>query len=198
MRTLNHLFDNNKAWAARIRQRNPEFFAMLSHQQSPKYLWIGCSDSRVPANQIAGLSPGELFVHRNIANLVVHTDLNCLSVMQFAVEILKVEHIIVCGHYGCSGVQAVLRGDRLGLSDNWLRHIQDVRQKYEKTLAGAGGEASDRLCELNVIEQVANVRDTTIARDAWERGQELAVHGWIYGLHDGLLRDLNVTRDKRA
>ena len=198
MRTLNHLFDNNKAWAARIRQQDPEFFAMLSHQQSPKYLWIGCSDSRVPANQIAGLSPGELFVHRNIANLVVHTDLNCLSVMQFAVEILKVEHIIVCGHYGCSGVQAVLRGDRLGLSDNWLRHIQDVRQKHEKTLADAGGEASDRLCELNVIEQVANVRDTTIARDAWERGQELAVHGWIYGLHDGLLRDLNVTRDKPA
>jgi carbonic anhydrase len=198
VRTLNHLFDNNKAWAARIRQQDPEFFAMLSHQQSPKYLWIGCSDSRVPANQIAGLSPGELFVHRNIANLVVHTDLNCLSVMQFAVEILKVEHIIVCGHYGCSGVQAVLRGDRLGLSDNWLRHIQDVRQKHEKTLADAGGEASDRLCELNVIEQVANVRDTTIARDAWERGQELAVHGWIYGLHDGLLRDLNVTRDKPA
>ena len=198
MRTLNHLFDNNKAWAARIRQQEPQFFAMLSHQQSPKYLWIGCSDSRVPANQIAGLSPGELFVHRNIANLVVHTDLNCLSVMQFAVEILKVEHIIVCGHYGCSGVQAVLRGDRLGLSDNWLRHIQDVRQKHEKTLADAGGEASDRLCELNVIQQVANVRDTTIARDAWERGQELAVHGWIYGLHDGLLRDLNVTRDKPA
>jgi carbonic anhydrase len=198
VRTLNHLFDNNKAWAARIRQQDPEFFAMLSHQQSPKYLWIGCSDSRVPANQIAGLSPGELFVHRNIANLVVHTDLNCLSVMQFAIEILKVEHIIVCGHYGCSGVQAALRGDRLGLSDNWLRHIQDVRQKHEKTLADAGAEASDRLCELNVIEQVANVRDTTIARDAWERGQELAVHGWTYGLHDGLLRDLDVTRDKPA
>ena len=198
MRTLSHLFDNNKAWAARIRQQDPGFFATLSHQQSPKYLWIGCSDSRVPANQIVGLSPGELFVHRNIANLVVHTDLNCLSVMQFAVEILKVEHIIVCGHYGCGGVQAALRGDRLGLSDNWLRHIQDVRQKHEKTLVNAGGEASDRLCELNVIEQVANVRDTTIARDAWERGQELAVHGWIYGLHDGLLRDLNVTRDKPA
>jgi carbonic anhydrase len=195
---LNHLFNNNKAWAVGIRQQDPEFFAMLSRQQSPKYLWIGCSDSRVPANQITGLSPGELFVHRNIANLVVHTDLNCLSVLQFAVEILKVEHIIVCGHYGCSGVQAVLRGDRLGLSDNWLRHIQDVRQKHEKTLAAAGGEASDRLCELNVIQQVANVRDTTIARDAWERGQELAVHGWIYGLHDGLLRDLNVTRDKPA
>ena len=196
MRTLGHLFDNNKAWSARIRQQDPEFFATLTHQQSPKYLWIGCSDSRVPANQIVGLSPGELFVHRNIANLVVHTDLNCLSVMQFAVEILKVEHVIVCGHYGCSGVQAALRGDRLGLSDNWLRHIQDVRQKHKKTLANAGGEASDRLCELNVIEQVANVRDTTIARDAWERGQKLAVHGWIYGLHDGLLRDLNVTRDK--
>jgi carbonic anhydrase len=198
MRTLSHLFDNNKAWAARIREQNPEFFTTLSQQQSPKYLWIGCSDSRVPANQIVGLSPGELFVHRNIANLVVHTDLNCLSVMQFAVEILKVEHIIVCGHYGCSGVQAALRGERLGLSDNWLRHIQDIRQKHEKTLANASGEASDRLCELNVIEQVANVRDTTIARDAWERGQELAVHGWIYGLRDGLLRDLNVTRDKPA
>ena len=198
MRTLSHLFDNNKAWAARIRQQDPEFFATLSQQQSPKYLWIGCSDSRVPANQIVGLSPGELFVHRNIANLVVHTDLNCLSVMQFAVEILKVEHIIVCGHYGCSGVQAALRGDRLGLSDNWLRHIQDVRQKHEKDLANAGSEALDRLCELNVIEQVANIRDTMIARDAWERGQELAVHGWIYGLHDGLLRDLNVTRDKPA
>jgi carbonic anhydrase len=198
VQTLSHLFDNNKAWAARIRQQDSGFFATLSHQQSPKYLWIGCSDSRVPANQIVGLSPGELFVHRNIANLVVHTDLNCLSVMQFAVEILKVEHIIVCGHYGCGGVQAALRGDRLGLSDNWLRHIQDVRQKHEETLANAGGEASDRLCELNVIEQVANVRDTTIARDAWERGQELAVHGWIYGLRDGLLRDLNVTRDKPA
>jgi carbonic anhydrase len=198
VRTLSHLFDNNKAWAARIRQQDPEFFVTLSHQQSPNYLWIGCSDSRVPANQIVGLNPGELFVHRNIANLVVHTDLNCLSVMQFAVEILKVEHIIVCGHYGCSGVEAALRGDRLGLSDNWLRHIQDVRQKHEKTLANAGVEASDRLCELNVIQQVANVRDTTIARDAWERGQELAVHGWIYGLRDGLLRDLNVTRDKPA
>jgi carbonic anhydrase len=198
VRTLSHLFDNNKAWAARIRQQDPEFFTTLSRQQSPKYLWIGCSDSRVPANQIVGLSPGELFVHRNIANLVVHTDLNCLSVMQFAVDILKVEHIIVCGHYGCSGVQPALCGDRLGLTDNWLRHIQDVRQKHEKTLANAGGEASDRLCELNVIEQVANVRDTTIARDAWERGQELAVHGWIYGLDDGLLRDLNVTRDKPA
>ncbi len=198
MRILSHLFDNNKAWATRIRQQDPDFFTTLSLQQSPKYLWIGCSDSRVPANQIVGLNPGELFVHRNVANLVVHTDLNCLSVMQFAVEILKVEHIIVCGHYGCSGVQAALRGDRLGLSDNWLRHIQDVRQKHENTLANAGGEASDRLCEFNVIEQVANVCATTIARDAWERGQKLSVHGWIYGLHDGLLRDLDVTRDKPA
>ncbi len=198
MRILGHLFESNKSWAARIRQQDPDFFATLSLQQSPKYLWIGCSDSRVPANQIVGLDPGELFVHRNIANLVVHTDLNCLSVMQFAVEILKVEHIIVCGHYGCSGVQAALRGDRLGLSDNWLRHVQDVRQKHEKTLANAGGEASDRLCELNVIEQVANVCETTIVREAWERSQKLSVHGWIYGLHDGLLRDLNVTRDKPA
>jgi len=195
MRTLSHLFENNKAWAGRIRQKDPDFFLKLSRQQLPGYLWIGCSDSRVPANEIVGLLPGELFVHRNVANLVVHTDLNCLSVMQFAVDILKVRHIIVCGHYGCSGVQAALRGDRLGLSDNWLRHVQDVRQKHQKRLASAkaDSEASDRLCELNVIEQVANVCQTTIARDAWERGQELAVHGWIYGLQDGLLRDLKIT-----
>jgi len=161
----------------------------------PAYLWIGCSDSRVPANEIVGLTPGELFVHRNVANLVVHTDLNCLSVMQFAVDILKIRHIIVCGHYGCSGVQAALRRERLGLSDNWLRHLQDVRQKHERFLAGAGADpqASDRLCELNVIEQVVNVCHTTIARDAWERGQQLSVHGWIYGLQDGLLHDLKVT-----
>jgi carbonic anhydrase len=195
MRTLSHLFENNKTWAGHIRQQDPDFFLKLSQQQLPCYLWIGCSDSRVPANEIVGLLPGELFVHRNIANLVVHTDLNCLSVMQFAVDILKVRHIIVCGHYGCSGVQAVLRRERLGLSDNWLRHVQDVRQKHEKSLTNAGGDAEvfDWLCELNVIEQVANVCQTTIARDAWERGQELAVHGWIYGLQDGLLRDLNVT-----
>jgi carbonic anhydrase len=195
MRILNHLFENNKAWAGRIREQDPEFFLKLSRQQLPGYLWIGCSDSRVPANEIVGLLPGELFVHRNIANLVVHTDLNCLSVMQFAVDILKVRHIIVCGHYGCSGVQAALRQERLGLSDNWLRHLQDVRQKHQKELARAGGaaEASDRLCELNVIEQVANVCHTTIVRDAWERGQELTVHGWIYALRDGLLRDLKVT-----
>ncbi len=195
MPMLEHLFENNRAWAEGIRQQDPDFFLKLSQQQFPKYLWIGCSDSRVPANQIVGVLPGELFVHRNVANLVVHTDLNCLSVMQFAVDILRVNHIIVCGHYGCSGVQAALRQERIGLSDNWLRHIQDVRQKHEKCLASAGGdsEAGMRLCELNVIEQVANVCHTTIARDAWERGQELAVHGWIYGLQDGLLKDLHVT-----
>jgi len=194
-RTLGHLLDNNKLWSERHRQQDPEFFLRLSRQQLPNYLWIGCSDSRVPANEIVGLMPGELFVHRNIANLVVHTDLNCLSVMQFAVDILKVQHIIVCGHYGCSGVMAALRRDRIGLSDNWLRHLQDVRQKHEQYLVNAADDskAADRLCELNVIEQVANVCHTTIARDAWDRGQELAVHGWIYGLQDGLLRDLNIT-----
>jgi carbonic anhydrase len=195
MRTLKHLFENNTAWAEQICRQDPEFFRTLARQQTPAYLWIGCSDSRVPANEIVGLLPGELFVHRNIANLVVHTDFNCLSVMQFAVDILKVRHVIVCGHYGCSGVQAALRGARLGLSDNWLRHLQDVRQKYESQLVAAGDDAKacDRLCELNVIEQVANVCQTTIARDAWERGQDLAVHGWIYGLKDGLLRDLDTT-----
>ena len=172
----------------------PEFFLELAQQQAPQYLWIGCSDSRVPANQIVGLKPGELFVHRNVANLVVHTDLNCLSVMQFAVDILKVRHIIVCGHYGCSGVGAALRRDRLGLSDNWLRHVQDIRQRHEPALAELPEpQATDRLCELNVIEQVRNVCCTTIAQDAWARGQELAVHGWIYGLHGGLLRDLGLT-----
>jgi carbonic anhydrase len=195
MRTLRQLFDNNQAWAKGIREQDPDFFLNLSRQQSPGYLWIGCSDSRVPANQIVGLLPGELFVHRNIANLVVHTDLNCLSVMQFAVEILKVRHVIVCGHYGCSGVAAALRRDRIGLSDNWLRHVQDVREKHEKRLAGIGlgPEGHDRLCELNVIEQAFNVCHTTIVRDAWERGQSLVVHGWIYGLQDGLLSDLNMT-----
>ncbi|HEX9473479.1 MAG TPA: carbonate dehydratase [Steroidobacteraceae bacterium] len=195
MRALRQLFDNNRVWAERLRRQDPDFFRKLSQQQSPAYLWIGCSDSRVPANEIVGLLPGELFVHRNIANLVVHTDLNCLSVMQFAVDVLQVRHIIVCGHYGCSGVRAALRRDRIGLSDNWLRHVQDVRQKHHDGLAAAGSEAvaGDRLCELNVIEQVANVCQTTIARDAWERGQTLAVHGWIYGLKDGLLRDLDTT-----
>src|SRR4249920_1590243 len=166
MRSLKHLFDANSAWSQAIRLQDPEFFSKLSRQQFPEYLWIGCSDSRVPANQIVGLLPGELFVHRNIANLVVHTDLNCLSVMQFAVDILKVGHIIVCGHYGCSGVGAALRRERLGLSDNWLRHVQDVQEKHAHRLTSTGGEASNRLCELNVIEQVANVCQTSIARDA--------------------------------
>jgi len=195
MRFLSNLFANNKAWATRIREQDPEFFPRLSRQQRPHYLWIGCSDSRVPANEIVGLLPGELFVHRNVANVVIHTDLNCLSVMQFAIDILKVRHVIVCGHYGCSGVHAVYRGDRLGLSDNWLRHVRDVRDKHQQRLSGIddSARAADRLCELNVIEQVRNVCATTIARDAWERGQELAVHGWIFGLHDGLLRDLGTT-----
>ncbi len=195
MNSLDHLFRSNRAWAERVLSQDPEFFHKLSLQQFPDYLWIGCSDSRVPANQIVGLLPGELFVHRNVANLVVHTDLNCLSVMQFAVDILKVRHIIVCGHYGCSGVSAALRRDRLGLSDNWLRHVQDVRQKHAALLDGAADAAgaAHRLCELNVIEQVANVCQTSIARDAWERGQELAVHGWVYGVSDGILRDLHST-----
>jgi carbonic anhydrase len=192
MRSLTHLFANNRSWAARVREQQPDFFQRLARQQNPDYLWIGCSDSRVPANDIVGLLPGELFVHRNVANLVVHTDLNCLSVMQFAIDLLKVRHVIVCGHYGCSGVRAALRGERHGLADNWLRHVQDVRQKHEeKLISGADGEG--RLCELNVIEQVANVCQTTIVQDAWARGQELHVHGWIYGLQDGLLRDLNTT-----
>jgi len=195
MQGLQQLFENNRLWAERPRRQDPDFFRKLSEQQSPAYLWIGCSDSRVPANEIVGLLPGELFVHRNVANLVVHTDLNCLSVMQFAVDVLKVRHIIVCGHYGCSGVRAALRRERIGLSDNWLRHVQDVEQKHRQALAARTSEAAagDTLCELNVIEQVSNVCQTTIARDAWERGQELTVHGWIYGLEDGLLRDLKTT-----
>ena len=195
MQALHHLFENNRAWAARIRRQDPDFFLRLSQQQSPRYLWIGCSDSRVPPNEIVDLPPGELFVHRNIANLVVHTDLNCLSVMQYAVDILKVSHIIVVGHYGCGGVQAALRRNRVGLSDHWLRHIQDVRHKHADALANVteATAACDRLCELNVVEQVINVCRTPIARDAWENGQELAVHGWVYGLRDGLAKDLNVT-----
>jgi carbonic anhydrase len=195
MKTLSHLFENNKNWVKRIREKDRDFFVKLSGQQSPSYLWIGCADSRVPANQIVGLLPGELFVHRNVANIVVHTDLNCLSVIQFAVDVLKVNHIIVCGHYGCGGVRAAFHGDRLGLCDNWLRHIQDVRDKHNSKFAHAGKDeaAIDRLCEVNVIEQVANVCQTTIVQDAWARGQDLTVHGWIYGLKDGLLRDLNMT-----
>ena len=195
MRSLSRLFDNNKAWSENIRRQDPAFFEKLSRQQSPGYLWIGCADSRVPANEIVGLLPGELFVHRNVANVVVHTDLNCLSVIQFAVEFLKVRHVIVCGHYGCSGVRAALGRDRVGLVENWLRHVQDVRNKHAdviSVLAEAAAQA-DRLCELNVIEQVVNVCETSILRDAWERGQDVAVHGWIYGLSDGLLRDLGIT-----
>jgi carbonic anhydrase len=195
METTDHLFQNNRTWAEAIQQREPDFFRKLARQQSPAYLWIGCADSRVPANEIVGLLPGELFVHRNIANLVVHTDLNCLSVMQFAIDVLKVKHVIVCGHYGCSGVNAALRRDRVGLADSWLQHVQDVSEKHERKLEcviGSGARC-DRLCELNVIEQVANVCRTTIVRDAWLRGQELTIHGWIYGLKDGLLRDLNCT-----
>jgi len=191
MRTLPHLFENNRRWAAEMTARDPHFFAGLLEQQTPQYLWIGCSDSRVPANQIVGLLPGELFVHRNVANVVVHTDLNCLSVMQFAVDVLQVRHVIVCGHYGCGGVQAALENRKVGLVDNWLRHVQDVQLKHALTLSGAANRL-DRLCELNVIEQVANVCQTTVVQDAWARGQELVVHGWIYRLEDGLLRDLGM------
>jgi carbonic anhydrase len=192
MRLLKPLFDNNRIWSERIRAQDPEFFSKLSRQQSPEYLWIGCSDSRVPANQIVGLLPGEIFVHRNVANVVVHTDLNCLSVLQYAVDVLRVKHVIVCGHYGCGGVQSALRNDRLGLIDNWLRHVQDVRLKHlarlEQIPAAEG--RSDRLCELNVIEQSLNVCQTTVIQEAWARGQQVSVHGWIYSLADGLLRDL--------
>ena len=198
-KNLNTLFKNNLAWAERIRAQQPDFFEQLAKQQNPKFLWIGCSDSRVPANEIVGLMPGEVFVHRNIANVVVHTDLNCLSVIQYAVDVLKIQHIMVVGHYGCGGVRAALFGDRLGLVDNWLHHVHDVRDKHIEALQmiGLSNARVDRLCEFNVIEQVANVCQTTIVRDAWENGQELAVHGWIYGLKDGLLRDLNVTVSNR-
>jgi carbonic anhydrase len=200
--SLSHLFESNRAWSERIRASDPEFFPRLSRQQRPRYLWIGCADSRVPANEIVDLAPGELFVHRNLANVVVHSDLNCLSVMQFAIELLHVEHIIVCGHYGCSGVAAALEDRRIGLADNWLRHIQDVHAKHGPRVESVSGNAAriDRLCELNVIEQVANVCQTTIVRDAWDRGQQLAVHGWAYGLKDGLVHDLltTVTRPDEA
>jgi carbonic anhydrase len=190
---IRELFEKNTAWAARVSERDPQFFLKLSRQQSPRYLWIGCADSRVPANEIVDLMPGEMFVHRNLANLVIHTDLNCLSVLQFAVDVLKVRHVIVCGHYGCSGVRAALRGDRVGLSDNGLRHILDVRDRHKPAMACAAGEAAeDRLCELNVIEQAANVCRTGIVQDAWDRGQPLSVHGWIYNLCDGLIKDLGL------
>jgi carbonic anhydrase len=191
VRELANLLAKNRAWSEAARGADPEFFPNLARQQAPRYLWIGCSDSRVPANQIVGLPPGELFVHRNVANVVVHTDLNCLSVLQFAVDVLKVEHVIVCGHYACGGVQAALRRDALGLIDNWLRHVQDVAEKHELRLPREGEAARvDRLCELNALEQAQNVCRTTIVQDAWRRGQPLAVHAWIYGLRDGLIRDL--------
>jgi carbonic anhydrase len=194
---LDHLLNNNKNWADSVNQNDPEFFGKLAAQQAPDYLWIGCSDSRVPANQIAGLLPGDIFVHRNIANIVAHTDLNCLSVMQFAVEYLKVKHIIVCGHYGCGGVAAAMGNTELGLIDNWLRNIKDVYSQHKKALMEISDEKQrlDRLCELNVKAQVANVCHTTIVQNAWKSGQPLTVHGWIYGISDGLLRDLEVSVD---
>jgi len=200
MHSLKNLFEQNQSWAEAIKRRDPEFFQKLSRQQNPEYLWIGCSDSRVPANEIIGLLPGEVFVHRNVANVVVHTDLNCLSVVQFAVDMLKVKHIMVVGHYGCGGVQAVVRCQRVGLADNWLRHVQDVREKHDNCLCRLPDDTarSARLCEFNVIEQVANLVSTTIVQDAWNRGQELTVHGWIYGLKDGLLRDLQVSASAAA
>jgi carbonic anhydrase len=191
---LNELLEKNKAWSERIKAQQPDFFQSLAQQQSPRYLWIGCSDSRVPATQLVGLDPGELFVHRNVANVVVHTDFNCLSVLQFAVEVLRVEHVIVCGHHGCGGVEAAMHNHQLGLIDNWLRHVQDVMHDHQQLLTSIQDETErlDRLCELNVIEQTLNVARTTVVQNAWANGHELAVHGWIYGLQDGLLRDLGI------
>ena len=197
MKLLKPLFDNNRRWAGRIRQENPDFFEQLAKQQHPEYLWIGCSDSRVPSNQIIDLMPGEVFVHRNIANMVIHTDLNCLSVLQYAVDVLKVKHIMVVGHYGCGGVRAAMGQQRLGLIDNWLGHLRDIYRIYQEELQQMDeAKRFDRLCELNVIEQVANVTSSTIVQEAWDRGQEVAVHGWIYGIDNGLLTDLDVTVDR--
>src|SRR5258705_1899747 len=192
---LTRLFDNNRSWSKRMTQGDRSFFRRLSEQQAPQYLWIGCSDSRVPANQIVGLLPGEMFVHRNVANLVIHTDLNCLSAIQFAVDVLHVGHIIVCGHYGCGGVLAALRNEKLGLIDNWLRHVQDVLAKHHDRIATLDSEAARHhsLCELNVVAQVENVSQTPVVRDAWARGQKLTVHGWIYDVTDGILQDLDVS-----
>jgi carbonic anhydrase len=189
---LKHLLENNQSWSKEMTRRDPTFFKRLVDQQSPKYLWIGCSDSRVPANEIVGLLPGELFVHRNVANLVVHTDLNCLSVLQYAVDVLKVEHVIVCGHYGCGGVQAVIEKRDVGLANNWLRHLADVADQHaaELTALPNDRERGQRLCELNVMEQVRNVCQSTIVLNAWKEERRLLVHGWVYGLQDGLLRDL--------
>ena len=196
MKSLATLFANNRAWAEEIKERHPCFFHKLATQQTPEYLWIGCSDSRVPANEIVGLLPGELFVHRNVANIVVHSDMNCLSVLQYALDVLHVKHVIVCGHYGCGGVKAALDDQPHGLIDNWLRHIGDIHQRNAAELAALPDEHArmNRLCELNVIEQVTNVARTTCARDAWARGQDFAIHGWIYGIDDGLIRDLGVSR----
>lgn len=194
MRVLKHLFDDNREWARKIKETDPDFFLKLANQQTPEYLWIGCSDSRVPANQLVGKLPGEIFVHRNIANVVVHSDLNCLSVIQFAVEVLKVKHIIVCGHYGCGGIKASMDNQEHGLIDNWLRHIKDVYYYYQtriNSLASDDGKFN-LLCELNVVAQVSNVCHTTIVQNAWKSGQELAIHGWIYAIETGLLKDLNV------
>lgn len=195
MHPLDSLLKNNREWSENIRRRDPDFFPTLSRQQAPTYLWIGCSDSRVPANEICGLLPGEIFVHRNVANIVVHSDLNCLSVMQYAVDVLGVQHILVVGHYGCGGVRAAMGTQKLGLIDNWLRHVQDVKTKYTDHLACIADESSriDRLCELNVIDQVINAAQTTIVQSAWERNQPLSVHGWVYGLNDGLVRHLGIS-----
>jgi carbonic anhydrase len=193
-RSLQHLFDNNRAWAARMELQRPGFFSQLAQLQTPKYLWIGCSDSRVPANEITGLDPGEVFVHRNVANVVVHSDLNALSVIQFAVDHLKVEHIMVVGHYGCGGVLAALSGTRVGLADNWLRHVHDVKLRHRRRIEHLSvAEQEDVLCEMNVIEQVGNVALSNVIQDAWSRGQKVAVHGWCYGLQDGLVKDLEVS-----
>jgi carbonic anhydrase len=194
--SLQDLFSHNRAWAAQMEAERPGFFTNLKSQQKPKYMWIGCSDSRVPANQITGLEPGEVFVHRNVANVVVPTDLNCLSTVQFAVDRLKIEHLMVVGHYGCGGVKAALENIRVGLADNWLRHIKDVRDRHSALIAAAPESARlDILCELNVIEQVMNVAQTTVMQDAWSRGQKVSLHGWVYGLKDGLLQDLHITLD---
>lgn len=195
MSELTDLLSKNQQWATSIKEQDPNFFDRLKNQQTPEFLWIGCSDSRVPANQIVGMLPGDIFVHRNVANLVVHTDLNCLSVMQYAVEVLKVKHIIVTGHYGCGGVRAALEGASFGLIDNWLRHIQDVYQKHQTALDQVSDfdKRCDRLCELNVVEQVSNVVRTTVVQEAWKRDQQLSVHGWIYGIHNGLVKDLGVS-----
>jgi carbonic anhydrase len=193
---LKNLFDHNRAWAAEMVAARPTFFTELLKQQSPRYMWIGCSDSRVPANQITGLAPGEVFVHRNVANVVVPTDLNCLSTIQYAVDVLKVEHLMVVGHYGCGGVLAALKDVRVGLADNWLRHIKDVRDRHAGLIDGLPEHRrADALCELNAIEQVMNVAQTTVVQDAWSRGQSLTLHGWVYGLSDGLLKDLLITAE---